>query len=107
MTNTTPQRNPDRDPKRDQKTSKKATRVRGFRARVLAACCGLVLLAGAPGAVYAQSANEDLSDARLQGYSARPAIEKSGVGPTWLLFIFLSVVGCSVLFKNAKRSHLD
>lgn len=100
MTNTTARSNSGRR----QKTLRKTT---GFRARVLAACCGLALLAGAPGAAHAQSANDDTSDARLQGYAGRPAMEKSGVGPTWLLFIALSVIGCSVLFKNAKRSHLD
>jgi len=35
------------------------------------------------------------------------AMQKSGTGGTWIIFILLTVVGVAVLFKNAKRTHLD
>lgn len=106
MMNTTP--NPDSHCRRKSRTRTAGPgRVGGLRARVLSACCALALLAGTPAAVHAQAASDETTDARLQGYAGRPAMEKSGVGPTWLLFIALSIIGCSVLFKNAKRSHLD
>ena len=106
MTNTTPRPNFPRS-HRSRTRAAGPRRAGGLRARVLSACCALALLAGAPAAVHAQSASDETTDARLQGYAGRPALEKSGVGPTWLLFIALSIIGCSVLFKNAKRSHLD
>ena|SRR5947209_4551696 len=106
MMNTTPRPNP-QGSRKSRRSGAGSCRSGGLRARVLSACCALALLAGAPAAVHAQSASDETTDARLQGYAGRPALEKSGVGPTWLLFIALSIIGCSVLFKNAKRSHLD
>ena len=47
------------------------------------------------------------TDGRLGGYTQGVKLEKSGVVLTWMLFVVLAVIGCSVLFKNANRSHLD
>jgi hypothetical protein len=46
-------------------------------------------------------------DARVNGYHQSVALEEDNTALTWLLFAFLGVCGLSVLFKNAKRTHLD
>ena len=77
------------------------------RARMLLAAM-LALGAGAstPTAVLAAAGDNDSSvDARLVGYGTgkKVALEKSSSTPAMLLFLFLVVVGCVPLFKNAKR----
>ena len=49
----------------------------------------------------------DPVDARLEGYPTNVSLPESSSGLTWVAFIFLGVVGAGVLFKDAKRSHLD
>ena len=49
---------------------------------------------------------EKVPNARLEGFGRNVKVEGSTTG-TWVLFVVLSVVCMSVLFKNAKRSHLD
>lgn len=47
-------------------------------------------------------------DARVDGY--RPPtglINPSSEYTTWVLFLFIGIVGVSALFKDAKRTHLD
>jgi len=47
-------------------------------------------------------------DARLEGYTSLPDSELgTGTMSTWFLLIFLAVVGLSVCFKSARRTHLD
>ena len=78
-----------------------------LRRRVTSTACGFALLLGSFPAFSRAADDAPEHDGRLEGYSDSVALEKSGVGLTWLLFIVLSLIGCSVLFKNAKRSHLD
>lgn len=59
----------------------------------------------APAAVSAQE--EDETDGRLAGYQNEMKVENDSTALTWLLFVFLGIVGLSVLFKDAKRTHLD
>lgn len=42
-------------------------------------------------------------DARLFGYERTVGIEKDSTAPLWFVYFFLVVVGCSALFKTAKR----
>ena len=49
---------------------------------------------------------EKIPDARLEGFGRNVKVEGGTTG-TWVLFVVLSVVCMSVLFKNAKRTHLD
>jgi len=55
-----------------------------------------------------QQTEEELeyTDARLEGYPQTVYIE-GGTSTTWFLLVFLGVVGLAVLFKDAKRTHLD
>lgn len=46
-------------------------------------------------------------DARLEGYKQNVSLPASSTGLTWVALIFLGVVCCGGLFKDAKRSHLD
>lgn len=54
-------------------------------------------------------AQEELKyyDARLEGYPTNVTLESSSTALTWLLFIFLAVICIGVMFKNARRTHLD
>jgi len=86
--------------------SRRKNRKRSWlRARALTAYCGLALVLGSPG--LARADDDEQIDARLGGYTQGVKLEKSGVVLTWMLFGLLSVIGVSVLFKNANRSHLD
>lgn len=80
------------------------------RRRVLAVLLGMVLLASAAVAQGAtrQEIEEELTykDARLVGYPQNVYLD-GGTATTWFLLVFLGVVGFSVLFKDAKRTHLD
>ena len=49
----------------------------------------------------------EILDARLEGFPQNVTLEGGGTSLTWLLFVFLGIVCLSVLFKNAKRTHLD
>ena len=64
-------------------------------------------LAALAGPLAASAQEMDVPhDARLEGYPT-PMLLQGGVAMTWVLFIVLGVLCVSVLFKNAKRSHLD
>ena len=77
-----------------------------------AALCLLVGMLAAPGGAVAQEPDPDL-DARLQGYVDRKGgptkveVAKNSTATTWLMFLFFAAIGMAVLFKNAKRTHLD
>jgi hypothetical protein len=68
------------------------------------ACLSFLLL---PVTAMAQDEEPDYYDARLEGYPQGVTLERSTTALTWLLFIFLAVICIAVLFKNAKRTHLD
>ena len=46
-------------------------------------------------------------DAKVQNFMKPVALEESSSALTWILLIFLGAVVISVMFKNAKRTHLD
>ena len=81
--------------------------------RWLAFCCrwvAIVALAMAPATAMAQRGGDeehDLYDARIEGYAENKTLPTGGTALTWIAFIFLSVVACAGLFKDAKRTHLD
>jgi len=93
-----------------------------LRVCLAAALCWVALTFAAPGRASAAQVEEDeVPDARLEGFVTKPpanevdqrpqpirvAFEKSGVATTWMLFLVLVVIACGAMFKNAKRSHLD
>ena len=46
-------------------------------------------------------------EGRLEGYTSKVRLESSSTALTWLMIGFLSAIAIAVLFKNAKRTHLD
>jgi len=58
-----------------------------------------------PTLVMAQD-DETPGDARLENYSQNVSIEGS-TALSWILLMFLGVIGLGVMFKNAQRTHLD
>jgi len=46
-------------------------------------------------------------EARLEGYQLNVRMKEGSTALTWLMIGFLSAIAIAVLFKNAKRTHLD
>lgn len=72
-------------------------------------CAAIMLAMGASQALAAASSDgaEAKVDARLQNYAQSPVIPGGGYSTSWMLLAALGVLCMIVLFKNAKRSHLD
>jgi len=71
------------------------------------AVVGVVLMMPAVVMARPQEPDKDIVDGRLEGYAKNVTLEGGSVALTWLLMIFLAGVCLSVMFKNAKRTHLD
>ena len=72
----------------------------------LCVCFATFAVAAAPTIALAQE--EDVKvDARLEGYQTSVTVSNQSTALMWLLFVFLGVVALAVLFKDAKRTHLD
>jgi hypothetical protein len=75
-------------------------------------CCrwvAIIVLAITPATAMAQRDTEEheIYDARIEGYAGSKTLNGGGVALTWIAFIFLAIVACAGLFKDAKRTHLD
>ena len=69
---------------------------------------GVLMLAPATTAWARQDTPEkEIVDARLEGYQNNPTLAGTGSGLTWVAMVFLGVLCCAGLFKDAKRTHLD
>ena len=56
----------------------------------------------------AQDVEAEPPDARLEGYGkVSPVLDSNSTALTWLLLVGLGVLCISVMFKDAKRTHLD
>jgi len=76
---------------------------------MMAAALLLVMCAAAPKA-YASSSSDDEPteyDARLLGYDKTVQLDSGSTALSWVLLIVLGIVTLGVLFKDAKRTHLD
>ena len=51
--------------------------------------------------------NSKIYDARLEGYPGNVTLESSSTALLWLLLIVLAAACVGVMFKNARRTHLD
>ncbi len=76
-----------------------------MKLRLIAICCGLIQLL-TPVISLAQELDNS-GDARLEGYKTPVRLADSGTALTWMLFLFLAALALGVLFKDAKRTHLD
>jgi len=59
-----------------------------------------------PGAALAQD-EEKIYDARLEGYPGNVTLESRSTALMWLLLVVLAALCVGVMFKNARRTHLD
>ena len=69
-----------------------------------------VAIAFTPIIVLARSAEDEETvklEARLEGYASTVRMTSGSTALTWLMIGFLSALALAVLFKNAKRTHLD
>lgn len=84
-----------------------AERPPGLRRRFLAILLFLLSTVAAPQSAPAQ--DKDIEhDGRLEGYQgAEVKIANDSTALIWILFIFLGGLSLGVLFKDAKRTHLD
>jgi len=75
--------------------------------RVALTIAGVIALMTLPASVWADEAGQDI-DARLEGYASSVRLPEA-ISPTliWMLLAGLAILVVAVLFKNAKRSHLD
>ena len=73
--------------------------------RYTALAVGVVALAFSVLSVLAAD-EEKVVEARLEGFTRGVKVEGGTLG-TWFLFVILAALCVSVLFKNAKRSHMD
>lgn len=55
----------------------------------------------------AWAAEDEVVNARLEGYATNIKLEPGSSALTYLLFFFLSAIAAAVVFKNARRTHLD
>ena len=58
--------------------------------------------------VVTRAQEEDVkNDARLEGYETKVTVDSDSTALSWLLLVFLAMVALGVMFKSAKRTHLD
>jgi hypothetical protein len=77
---------------------------------IRAVCLAVVLALSIPSTSLARNDDEDQPkeyDARILGYTQDVDLKTGSTALSWLLLIALGVVSVAVLFKDAKRSHLD
>jgi hypothetical protein len=77
--------------------------------RLFGWCCFVVVVLMSPALTFARHYEEEreIIDARLEGYQGLVSLPASGTALLWLLLLFLAGVTVAVMFKDAKRSHLD
>jgi hypothetical protein len=78
--------------------------------RLYAWFCTLVVFLMSPAMTLAKKYEEDkeIIDARLEGYGqTNVSLPSSGTALLWILLLFLTGITVAVMFKDAKRSHLD
>ena len=85
------------------KTVRPASALRRW---LLLACLCLGAVFVAPSTARAQDEEIKL-DARLEGYQGQVSVQNQSTALMWLLFVLLAVIAVAVLFKDAKRTHLD
>jgi hypothetical protein len=76
--------------------------------RVASAVGPVLALLAAPLTALAQRADDrEVVYGRLEGFSRDVTLQGGSTALTWILLIFLGAVCLSVMFKNARRTHLD
>lgn len=75
--------------------------------RFIAACVTCCVLAMPTAARAADDEEAPTHDARTEGYDGKVQFAKSSSVFAWFVLAPLAIVTLGVLFKDAKRTHLD
>jgi hypothetical protein len=73
----------------------------------LSAVTFVLLIAAHPLVALAQEEEDKIYDARLEGYPGRVTLDSWSTALMWLLLVVLGAICIGVMFKNARRTHLD
>jgi hypothetical protein len=76
-----------------------------MKQRLIALAWSAAVLLASPASLLAQE--DEVPDARLQGYPQSVTLEGGGTALSWLMLCILAALCIGVMFKNAKRTHLD
>ncbi len=76
-----------------------------MKAKLLTWALAMMVVLFSPAAALAQ--DDDTIDALRYGYTQTVEVEGGSAALTWLLLVGLGVLCFGVLFKDAKRTHLD
>jgi hypothetical protein len=74
---------------------------------LMSALVGLTIFAAAPMQARADDTTPKSYDGRLDDYLKPVTLDNGGTALTYFLWAALGVVALAVMFKDAKRSHLD
>ena len=80
---------------------------KGVMWRVKALAVAAFLAGMGPLTALADDTKPKVYDDRLEIFSKPVTLDNSGTGLVWLLLIGLAVLTLIVLFKHARRTHLD
>jgi hypothetical protein len=83
-----------------------AARSLWCRGQLLMLAAMLVCAAMAPVMAWADDAPEPY-DARMLGYPGNVQLDGGSTALTWIVLVLLGILTVAVLFKDAKRTHLD
>src|SRR3712207_3372631 len=75
--------------------------------RLLSRALPVVLVLMSPMTALAQDEAEKFYDGRLEGYPKNVTLEGGSTALTWILLMLLGAFCIGVLFKSARRTHLD
>lgn len=80
-----------------------------MRAKLIVSVIWFVAMALSPLNALAQDQPKPIApyDGRVEGYGKQMTLDAGTSALTWLLLIFLGVICLGVLFKHARRTHLD
>ena len=84
--------------------------IRSTRKALAAALLAVSFAVCTPHSSYAKPDDSDPDshyDGRVMGYDPDVELKSGGNGFSWLLVVFMGALCVGVIFKDAKRSHLD
>ena len=84
----------------------KSSRLIQVRGIALVFSLTLLSVLLAPALALADDAPEPY-DARMLGYPSSVQLDGGGTALSWIVLVLLGVLTIAVLFKDAKRTHLD
>jgi hypothetical protein len=78
-----------------------------MKRKLMALAVGLTMLGAAPMSALADDTTPKSYDGRLDDYIKPVTLDNRGTGLTYFLWAALGALALAVMFKDAKRSHLD